>query len=903
MRNRAFFLTLFLLLSFFALPAQKARLNVSDTTEDSKAQNLSPFSDTTLQISPDSLTVIAEAELQADAAIVEHPDSIVFFSKDSLSFPVDYKARDSVVYDIKSGKVYIYGNADVKYENIALQGHKVVLDWTTNVVTAETDFDSLGSPIGDVDFIEGGSEYKAKKLAYNFSTQKGKVYQVRTREGDGFLHAEAVKRNEYEEWYGHRGKYTTCNLEHPHFYLGAKKMKLVPDKVIVTGPANLVIADIPTPLYVPFAIFPVKKERTNGIIFPEYGDESGISGRGFFLRNGGYYLHFNDYADLTLTGDLYTNGSFALRGGTNYALRYKFNGNFLLQYGRNRFGDRVEPNFSVQNEFRVTWNHRQDSKARPGSSFASNVNFGSARFDRNFNYTQTNALINSNLNSNISYSKSWIGKPFNFSANMNHAQSLVTGDMTITLPNINFGVSRITPFKPKLAGGKKKWYEDIGFAYRLDIQNQMSGVDSTFFRKETLDNAKFGVVHNIPINTSFNVLKFVTVQPQINYNERWYFKTVDKEFFDLPVFHPEFPDSVIGQGFIASDTSYRFKTARDFDFSTNMTTRIFGMVQFKKGRIKAIRHVMSPQLSFRYRPDFGRPGWGYYRDVQSDTEGNLQRYSIFDINQGFPGVPPQGMIGGVGLALNNILSMKLLSKKDSAEAEKKVNILDNLNISTFYNIAADSVKLDPISITGYSSIFNGKFMINFASRFDPYASDSLNRRINTFMWESDKRLTRFTSASFALSTNFKGRSRDALSESKRADAELQSAINNMRGYYDFTVPYSLNLNFDFNVSNGIPGNRDTVVITAAVRFSLDVSVTPKWVLNMQSGYDIARKEIAYTQVNVVRDLHCWEMRFQWAPYPVVQQSYSIQINVKSPMLQELKVARKQPPNQSYFTEF
>lgn len=871
-------------------PLDTKRLKIEVATNaDSIAQPL----DSTM-VSDSLKTLVAE-----DSIVVTNPDSVVVFSRDTLSFPVSYKARDSMIYDIANNKVYLFGDASLQYDKVDLDAYYVELDWTTNTVVAETDKDSLGNTIDDVIFKDDGNEYKAKKLAYNFSTQKGKVYQVRTKEGDGYMHGEAVKRNEYEEWYGYKAKYTTCDLEHPHFYISAKKMKLVPDKVIVSGPANLVIADIPTPFYVPFGMFPIQKDRKTGVIFPEYGDEP--NGRGFYLRNGGYYIHFNDYIDLAVTGDIYSNASYGLRAATNYAKRYKFAGNIALQYGRNRIGEKLDPNFSVQNDFKVNWNHRQDVKARPGTSFGGQVNFGSVTFDRNFSYNQL-AATNSNFNSNISYSKTWLNKPLNFSMNASHAQSLASRRVDLTLPSIVFGVSRLTPFKPKKLPPKNKWYEDIGFSYNMQFQNQLSGIDSTFLREETLRNASFGIRHNLPINTTFKVLKYFNVNPGVNYNEYWYFKSTEKRFSEELVFDPEVTDSVIGFGRVISDTTYGFKTARDFDASIGLSTIIYGMMQFK-GKLKAIRHVVTPRISLQYQPDFGSARWGYYRNVPLDTViSAAEQYSIFEANGNFPGMPRQGRIGGVGFQLSNILDMKVFSKKDTVKNEKKIKILDNLTIATLYNFAADSLRLSPISINGRNAFLNGAMAINFNALFDPYDTDSSFRKINTFMWESEKRLTRFSQAAFSLAGSIRPKNSGAVNPTRGSEQEREHVINNLQGYYDFNIPWSINLNFDINVAKGLQGNKDTVVFTAAtLRLDFDVNVTPNWKVNMASGYNFATNLPAYTQLNVIRNLHCWELRFQFVPYPKEFVSYNIQINVKSPVLQELKLSRKQQINN--FSQF
>lgn len=849
--------------------------------------------DTSIVSNADSLKTVIDSTFLSgiDSIASINSDSVVAFSKDTLKFPVTYKARDSMIYDISKNKVFLYGLSNVTYDDVNLDAHFIELQWDSNLVYAETEKDSAGKTIGDVVFKDDGNEYKSKKISYNFKSEKGKVYQVRTQEGDGFMHAEAVKRNEYDEWYGSRAKYTTCDLEHPHYYLSSRKMKLVPDKIIVSGPANIVIADIPTPLYVPFAIFPVKKDRKSGIIFPQYGDES--NSRGFFLRNGGYYIYFNDNIDLALTGDIYTKGSYALRANTNYAKRYKYSGNFSLQYGRNRNGDPAEPAFNVINDFKVNWRHQQDSKARPGSTFSGNVNAGSTTFDRNFSYTQT-AVQNSQFNSNISYSKAWLNRPsLNFSLNAAHSQSLVTRRIDLTLPNITFGVSRITPFKSKIKPTKGRWYEEIGIGYNMQFQNQVSAIDSNFLSLQTLKDANFGIRQTIPINTTFKVLKYVNVNPAFNYNEYWYFKTVNKLFSPELIFDPN-TDTVTDFGRVISDTTYKFKTARDFDASVTFSTIVYGMYQFKKGKLKGIRHVMTPRISVQYQPDFASQQWGYYKTVATDTVPSGDRqYSVFEPNGNFPGQPRRGRIGGVGLALSNILEAKIFSKKDTVKNEKKIKILENLTINTLYNFAIDTLKLSPISISGRNSFLNGAMQLNFSANFDPYTTDSSFRRINTFMWESDRRLTRFTSASIALGGRIQPKRKTPLNPTRGSDQEREYILNNPQGFYDFNIPWSLNLNFDLNIQKGNTTNIDTLLLTAAaIRFDFDVNVTKNWKLNLTSGYNFATKLPAYTQVNVVRDLHCWELRFQWTAYPVQQRNYNIQINVKSSMLQELKLSRK-----------
>lgn len=867
----------------------------SDTILVDSTTTLKALKKTKLKSNADSTFLNYPLFSDSIASALFLPDTAVIFSKDTFDFPISYKSRDSLIYDITNGKVYMFGEAEVLYNDVDLDAYRIDLDWTQNTLSAETDKDSLNQTIGDVNFKDKAGEYKAKKIVYNFETKRGKVYQVRTQEGDGFVHAETIKRNENNEWYGAGGKYTTCDLEHPHYFISAKKMKVVPDKVVVSGPANLVIADIPTPLYVPFGIFPAKNDRTSGILFPQYGDEP--NGRGFYLRNGGYYWHINDYMDATFTGDIYGNGSFAVRGATNYVKRYKYSGNFAVQFGRNKIGEKLLPDFAISKEFRVNWAHRQDAKARPGVSFGGQANFGSAGFDRSFSFSQA-AVTNSSFNSNVSFSKTWQGKPFNFSVNASHAQSLVNRTVELNFPNMNFGISRINPFKSKNKPAKNKWYEDIGISYNGQFQNRLAAADSSFFERKTLEDAVFGFRHNVRANTSFKIFKYFSLNPEVNYNEFWHFRTVDKSFIREPIFDTQNSDSIIGFGRINTDTIYGFKSARDYSTSLSLTTIIYGTKQFKNSKIKAIRHVMTPLISMSFRPDFGKDRFGYYRFVETDTFiNNAQRYSIFEANRGIPGAPSAGRLGNLNFSLSNILEMKVFSKKDTIKHERKIKIFDNLTISSAYNFAADSLKLSPVNISGRNTFLNGAISTFFSAAFDPYDTDSNFRKINTFMWDSRKQLTRFTNASFTLTGSIRSKNGTALNPTRGNKQEQDFVMNNLHEFYDFNIPWTLNFNFNFSVNKGTFSNPDTLIYSAAtLSFDFDVNVTDNWKVNLVSGYNLANSEFSYTQLNVIRNLHCWELRFQFVPIPRQFVSYNIQINVKSPVLQELKLSRKQQFN-------
>lgn len=828
------------------------------------------------------------------------PDEMMYqVSADSFDANVQYNASDSLIYDIADEKVHLYGNAVVIYKELTLEADYIQLDWANNMVIAESKKDSLGNPIEKAKFKDGESEYLAKTIMYNFKTKKGKVIEARTQEGEGYIHADTIKRNEYEEWYAKNGKYTTCDLDHPHFYISTKKLKLIPDKVIVSGPANLVVHDIPTPLFAPFGIFPIQKTRRSGIILPTYGAEAN---RGFFFRDGGYYFHVSEYFDMALTGSIYTNGSWGLGNTMRYTKRYKFNGNLLLAYNRNKTGDIEAPTFNILNDFRVTWSHNQDSKARPGSRFSANANFGTATFDKNTNNTNQSQVVRNTLNSNISYSKSWAGKPYNFGVNIRHDQNLVTRAVNLTLPDINFSITTVAPFQRKIPAAKKAWYETLTIGYTANIANRIEAIDSNFLTVSTFENMKSGMKHTVPIGSNFRILKYFTVNPRFNYNETWYVKNVDKEWDPTTRYNTTTTmvgDSTITTidtlyGTVVSDTFYKFKPARDFNFQTNITTKLFGMLQFKNSKLKAIRHVMTPTLSFTYRPDFSKPRWGYYKEVQTNIEGQTQRYSIYEPVQSLFGAPTTGEQMSLGINVTNNLEIKVFSKDDTIKQEKKIKLIDNFSFNTNYNFAADSLKLAPLSMNMNTTLF-GKLNINFNTVLDPYVYDERNVKVDQFLWQEERRLVTMRSFNFTIGSSFRSKQGTGASpdvkEGREQDRDIIMA--NYNNYYDFNVPWSFNFNYNFGMQRGASNNPDTLVISSnSVTLGADLTITSKWKVDVAAAYDFSKNSLVYASMNVIRDMHCWVLSFNWVPYPLERQTYAIQLNVKSQVLQELKLSRK-----------
>jgi len=782
------------------------------------------------------------------------------YSKDSLDAKVTYYADDSIMFDMSLEKVFLYGNTEVKYTNITLEAAYMEIDWANNLIIAEGRPDSTGKIAGEPIFTEKEDVYNAKKIIYNYQTKQGKIYGLLTQEGDGYLHGEEVKKMENDELYIRNAKYTTCDAEEPHFYINVSKLKVVPDKVIVSGPANLKVAGVPTPLFLPFAIFPIHKKQASGIILPIYGESTAL---GFFLRRGGYYFGISDKIDLELLGDIYTNGSWGAHLTSNYAKRYKFNGLLRLDYGIINTGEPGAADFLRRQDFRIYWTYNQDQKARPYSNFSINIDASSSSYFENHSYDRED-FLSSRRQSSVSYNKKFAGTPFNFIINAGLNQNIITRLYDFTLPSASLAMSRVYPFKRKVQTGKKRWYEKIGMSYKLLTKNTLKVIDTLLFEETTLKKFRYGVKHEIPnISSSFKVLKYFTLTPSAKYVERWYPHSIKKAW--------------VGDSIVQVDTLYGFKRSNNFDFKVSLNTRLYGMLQFKKGKIKAIRHVLTPNISFNYRPDFSDPFWGYYQSVQVDTAGTMQQYSIFAGS--VYGSPLAGKHAGIRLALDNNLEMKVRTPKDTAHADKKIKLIQSLNISTFYNIAADSVKLSPIRFSGKTKLFN-KFNITLRGSFDPYVWDSSNtnfiNRLNRF-WIDEGKLARLSNATLTVST------------------KLSSKSNQNEGVYahPFSMDWHYNLTYDRrfrkNITNDI--TVDSIKWVQSINFNLNLDLTPKWKVIFSSGYDFVGKEITYSSVDISRDLHCWEMRFRWIPFGR-NKSYNFTLSAKSSLLQDLKIMKR-----------
>lgn len=803
---------------------------------------------------------------------------------------INYSAEDSMVYDMDSKKMYLYNQSEVSYQKINLKSRSIDFDFNAFTLFARGGADSAGNYADRPIFSESGKEYKADSMAYNFKTKKGKIYHVTTQEGEAYIHSEIVKKNEFNEWYGKSSMYTTCDLEHPHFYFKAKKVKIVPEKVMVSGPVNLWVADVPTPLALPFGLFPVKQGRRSGIVLPEYGQDAIF---GFFLRNGGYYWAVNDYMSLKFTGQVGTNGTFGLGVASQYALRYKFTGNVSFFYLRSRPQDPDLPGARASNSYSFSWSHNQDTRSIPNSTFGASVQMQSADFYSSSRVTDTR-LLNTSFNSGVNFSHNFARSPFSISVALRHTQNLLNRTIGFTLPTVRLSMSRVSPFKAKVQTGKPKWYESIGFSYSFEFQNVLNTYDSILFQTSTLDKFRFGINQNFAVDAPITVFKYLNINPSFTYQERTYFKGVSK-WWDPDTTYlvggDGLIDTVFGQ--VRTDTSWKFNSSRNFRASVSLSTKVIGIFKFK-GKLKAIKHVFTPTVAFNYSPDFGSKMWGFYRTVQGDRFGNPLRYSVFEPDAVY-GVPGAGPEGSVTFGLLNNFEMKVYDKKDSIKHEKKIGLFDQVNITGGYNFFADSLRLLPFNLSVVSSRIFNLINLNFNAVFDPYSTDSFNRKINTFHYTRTGRLLRFSTANISASTSLHSKPRTGGVEVSAPPNYIGDYVSyNPNQVYDFDIPWNVNLSYRFNLTRGTTFNPDTIITVQSISASADFNLTPHWKVALSTGFDITRKTMTLTNVSVVRDLHCWELSFNWTP-PLpgtTFQQFTILLQPKSGTLRDLKLQRK-----------
>ena len=557
----------------------------------------------------DTVNKISRVTIKADTLITDTNN----VQDNALKSLVKYHARDSMRVNIIDEIVFLYGAATVDYEEMHLKADYIAIDMNNKELFAEGLNDTLGNVTGSPEFSQGDQKFRSSTIRYNFDSKKGKIAYVITQEGQGYIHGEVVKKDPENNFFIKKGQYTTCNLDHPHFAITSNKLKVINKNKIVTGPAYLTIEGVPTPLLLPFGFFPNKSGRSSGIIFPSFGESSQ---RGFYFQRLGYYFGFNDYINLALTSDVYTKGSYTLNASSIYKKRYRYSGNLRFSYAYTINSEKELPDHSVKWDYRINWTHTQDPKLSPNNFFSASVNAGSSNYYSNTISSVSNYLTNT-FESSVSFTHSFPDNPIKYGISLKHFQNTITREIRLTAPEISLSISRINPFKRKVAIGRQQWYEKIGISYLLNGTNYINTKDSLLFKKESLDNFQNGIQHSIPVSTSFNVLNYFNVSPSLNYIERWYFKTTQYNDWNAESRHV---DTVVVKKFVAP---------REYSASLGISTRIYGMYQFSHGPVTALRHVMTPSASLSVRPDFGNPKYGYYKNVKVDSTERSVRYSIF----------------------------------------------------------------------------------------------------------------------------------------------------------------------------------------------------------------------------------------------------------------------------------
>ena len=823
---------------------------------------------------------------------------------------VNYVASDSIFYNLENQKISMFGESNIDYGSINLQAEEIEVDWNKKTIDANFKLDSLGKKVGKPIFSEDNQSYETDKITYNFDSKKAKIKGIVTQLDDAYMQGKDVKKNEFDELFIHDAKYTTCNLAEPHFHISARKIKVIPGKKVVSGPFHLKFRDVPTPLGFIFGMFPQPKKTVSGIIMPNYGEEKR---RGFYLRDGGYYFAVNEKLDLQLTGDVYSKGSYGLSLGTNYKKRYAYNGSLRFDYNSTKMGEFEDS--GVSKDFSLAWSHSPDSRGK-SSRFSSSVNFQTNSYNQNKNlvYSNFNESINAQFNSNISYSKTFKGTPFNFSANLRHSQNVQTKKVNLTLPDISYNMSRIYPFKNvgklgKTALGKlsishrftgRVQLSNAGIGSNLSGINIINSADNFSEQIEfnldnfnsILDRSKIGVKHTIPVSTSFNLFKYFTFSPNLNYEEIWYLKKLNYSYNEV-------------ENGVRIDTTNSFSRAWSYNTAFSMSTRIYGTLFFKKGKIKAIRHVISPEVSFSFSPDFTKPKFGYYEDVRINDKGDtklLSKYENF-----LYGTPRIGSSASMNFYIGNNLELKVLDKNDSISGTKKIKIFENLAFTSSYNFLADSFKLSPIRFNARTSFFKGLVNLSLSGNIDPYTYrlDSTvesssgskiiyQRRVSDLALLNKQGIGSLDFINIALgfrfsANDFKSDARDTEVDSEYGTAEQLNYINsNMAEYIDFNVPWSVNASYNLNRRK--LGYRDPT-ITQTLTFSGDLSISEKTKLSFRSGYDFKNKMMTQTSINATRDLHCWRINFSWVPFGRFQ-SYNLSINAVSALLQDLKLEKR-----------
>ncbi|MFV0345209.1 MAG: putative LPS assembly protein LptD [Bacteroidales bacterium] len=802
-----------------------------------------------------------------------------------FDYPVKYTMQDSGIIYMNTRKFFLYNDGDITYDKVNLKADHIEIDFNKQELTAVGVSDTAGKLEGNPIFNDHGSEYEALKMRYNFKTEKGIIENVVTEQDGGYIHSQWTKKVSEDEMLLKDGKYTTCDADHPHFYLQLSRGKYIKGDKIISGPAHMVFEDVHLPLYIPFGFFPSTPSYSSGFILPTYGEEKS---RGFFLRNFGYYLAASEYFDITALGEVYTMGSWGAKISTNYKKRYKYSGGLNFSYNLNKTGDpEISDSYSESKGYSLTWNFSQDAKANPSTSFSANVNLSSSSYDRENSYN-SDSYLQQQKSSSISFSKRWENSPFNLTVSARHSQNSRDSTISLGLPSLNLTMNRVYPFKWLNKSGRSKWYDQFTFSYKLAAQNSINNVkENELFDMNYLKDWDNSINNNISIGLpSMNLFGTINISPTISYDEDWYLKRYRKSLGTDTL-----SDGTIDT-FEVSEQEMDFGRYYNYSFGVSASTNIFGMYTMKNPnwKLKAIRHKISPSVSFSFKPDFSDDKYGFY-DYYIDEDGEMQYYNIFTGSSGKSGSESSSM----SMSLLNSLEGKKSNSKDTTEnAEKytKFKILD-LSLNSSYNFVADSLNLSTIRGNIRTTVRGMDFNVSF--NLDPYDTDSTGRKINQFMWQNGSglgKLGRLTSASTSFSMDFsskEGKERIREERDRRYEQAILNPFLGYRSYADFSIPWRFG--FNYSISYSKPNRFTDYTITQTLNFNGSLSLTPKWNISFTSGYDFTAKDLTYTSFNLSRNLHCWEFNLSFVPFGP-RSYYSFTIRASSSMLSDLKIDKQ-----------
>ncbi len=848
----------------------------------------------------DSLNVVNKPDLN----IIELDTTKIDSTKITKEFLEDNIIHNALGYqsnDFIKHEATLYDGAELYYQDITLKAGQIIIDYEKSLATATGIFDSLGNYIQKPVFTQGAQESVQDSLIYNFKNEKAIIYNSRSDQQGLTILGEVTKKENDSVYYVNKAKFTSSKKENPDYYIQTSNIKVVPDSKIVGGTSHLVIADVPTPLILPFFYAPITKDRASGILLPTWGENSS---QGYFLQNGGFYFNINDYIDLAILGDIYTNGSWGIRTESNYAVRYKFTGNFSFRYENLINSERGFPDYSKSTNYFIRWSHSQAAQSNPNGRFSASVNFGSSQYFReSLNELSSPLYLVNTFSSSINYSRKFTGTPFNMNVSLTHTQNTNTKKIDMNLPSFNLNMDRVYPFAPKV-GSKKNAFHNIGMTYTMALQNRVSTTDEDFLKDDMFKDAKSGIKQDVNIGTSLRFLKHFTVSPNANYKEVWYLKTIEKNW-------DEEEEEVV------NDTINGFASFREYSVNASLSTTIYGTFRFKKGNIEALRHVLRPSIGWGYRPDFSQ----YYDEYQASLDPeDLREYNRFQ--NGIYGGPSQGINNSIGMSLNNNFEAKLRPEDEFSDEEpKKIKLLNNLNFSTSYNIAADSLKWSPLQMNTGTQLLDGKLNINLRATMDPYAINANGTRINTFNIDNGGSLFRLTNAGLTSGYSIKstelGKNKEknsstnrnddqgsneseffgkSLSDNRSSDTDQGDGEIKVTKLYDNQMPWDVRLQYSLTYSNF---RGDGNISSNSVQLTGNLEFSPKWRVGVSSGYDFENNGITYTQLRFERDLDSWRFSFNWIPFGD-RATYYFFIGVKQGLFSDLKYDQRKVPDKRLF---